>query len=369
MSEMAEDFLRPTSSRFYPLLVTDVAKETRDAVVVTLAPAPDCTEGFEFTQGQYLTFRRTFDGEEIRRSYSICAGHNEGVLRVGIKRVEGGYFSSWANEELKVGDVVEAMVPMGTFHTPLDAGARRHYLMVAAGSGITPVLSLIKTTLAAEPNATLTVLYGNRSISSIMFREVLEDLKNEYLGRLSIMHVLKRDAQDLELFSGRIDAQKCETLFASLIDASSIDMAFICGPEPMMLTVAAALKAHGVPENAIKFELFASAQPGKVRPVIKSDTSGAKDICDAAITLDGTRRRIDISKGTQSVLDAALAADIEAPYACKAGVCSTCRAKLLDGEVDMAANFALEDYELQRGYILTCQAYPITDTVEIDYDQ
>jgi ring-1,2-phenylacetyl-CoA epoxidase subunit PaaE len=355
---------------FHPLLVTDVRKDTRDAVVVTLRP--DATDGdlFRFIQGQYLTFRRMFDGIELRRSYSICAGIDEGVLRVGIKRVEGGAFSTWANDSLRAGDVLDAMPPMGSFHTPLDASASRHYLGFAGGSGITPVLSIIKTVLAAEPTCRFTLVYANRQIASIMFREELEDIKNRYLGRLSILHILETDAQDIDLFTGRIDAAKCAGLFGAWIDPATVDVAFICGPEPMMLAIAAALRAHGLADGQIKFELFASGQPGRARvPAVSMASSSGAASCQASVTLDGTTRHFSMVKQGQTVLDAALANSLDAPYACKAGVCSTCRAKVLEGEVEMMTNHALEDYEVRQGYVLTCQSLPLTDRLVVSYDR
>jgi ring-1,2-phenylacetyl-CoA epoxidase subunit PaaE len=356
-------------ARFYPLSVADVRRETRDAVVVTLAPREEDRAAFDFIQGQYLTFRRAFDGEELRRSYSICACPDEGVLRVGIKRVDGGAFSTWANEALKPGDTVEAMPPMGNFHAPLDPDRARHYLAFAGGSGITPVLSLIKTTLAREPKSQFTLVYGNRAVSAIMFREELEDLKNTYLGRFSVLHILEAEAQDIELFSGRIDAEKCARLFNRWIDVASVDHAFICGPEPMMLAVAQALREHGLGDDQIKFELFASA-PRRARHKVEAKAADTRaNLCRATITLDGTTRVIELPKGGESILDAALGASLDAPYACKAGVCSTCRAMVLEGEVEMATNHALEDYEVRRGYVLTCQCYPLSDTVVVSYDQ
>jgi ring-1,2-phenylacetyl-CoA epoxidase subunit PaaE len=356
------------ASRFFPLTVTDIRRETRDAVVVTLAPREEDRAAFGFVQGQYLTFRHAYEGEELRRSYSICVAPGEG-LRVGIKRVDGGAFSAFANGELKAGDVLEAMAPMGAFHIPLDAGAARHHLAFAGGSGITPVLSLVKATLAAEPRSRFTLVYGNRSLSSIMFREELEDLKNLHLGRLAIIHVLESEAQEIDLFHGRIDGEKCGRLFRSLVDLSSVDTAFICGPEPMMLAISAALRAHGLPEERIKFELFASAPRlgWAARAALAVDE--AAESCRATITLDGATRILDIPKGSVTILEAALAADLDAPYACKAGVCSTCRAMVLEGETEMERNHALEDYEIRRGYVLTCQARPLSDTVVVSYDR
>jgi ring-1,2-phenylacetyl-CoA epoxidase subunit PaaE len=356
-------------SRFLPLTVAEVRKDTRDAVVLTLAPRPEDAERFRFIQGQYLTFRRDFDGEELRRSYSICAGLDEGRLQVGIKRVEGGAFSTWANEALAPGEVLDAMPPMGNFHAPIDVAAQRDYLGFAGGSGITPVLSILKTVLAREPGSRFTLVYANRSVSSIMFREELEDLKNIYLGRLSVLHILEQDGQEIDLFTGRIDDAKLAALFTHWIDAASIDTVFICGPEPMMLTIAAGLKARGLAEERIKFELFASGQPGRARHKAQSRVADSAEACEATVTLDGSTRSFRMPKRGESLLDAALAQQIDAPYACKAGVCSTCRAKILEGEAEMAVNHALEDYEVRQGYVLTCQCYPLTDRITVSYDQ
>lgn len=357
-------------ARFHPLTVTDVRRETRDAVVVTLRPSEEDSAVFDFTQGQYLTFRRKFEDEELRRSYSICAGKDEGVLKVGIKRVDGGCFSTWVNENLKVGDMLEAMPPMGAFFTALEPEVGKHYLGFAGGSGITPVLSIIKTVLAREPRSRFTLVYANRQISSIMFREELEDLKNVYLGRFSVLHVLESEAQDIDLFTGRIDGEKCAALFKSWIDPTSVTTAFICGPEPMMLAIAAALREHGLRDDQIKFELFASSQPGRARR--KVEQVGGADhgsTCEATVTLDGATRTFKFPKQGQSLLEAALENAMDAPYACKAGVCSTCRAKVLEGEVEMETNHALEDYEVRQGYVLTCQCYPLTDSIVVSYDQ
>ena len=354
-------------ARFHSLSVTDVKKTIRDAVVVTLKPE-DPGE-FEFIQGQYLTFRRSFDGEEIRRSYSICAGVDEGILQVSIKKVDGGAFSTWANEEIKAGDTLEAMPPMGSFHTSLDETADKHYLGFAGGSGITPVLSIMKTVLAREPLSQFTLVYANRAVNTIMFREEIEDLKNLYMGRLNVIHVLESDAQDIDLFAGRVDAEKCNLLFKSWIHLDDIDAVFICGPEPMMLGIAGALKDHGLKDEQIKFELFASSQPGRAKRKAVSSTAASKDNqTTARVTLDGESRTFKMPKD-MALLDAAIANNVDAPYACKAGVCSTCRAKVLEGEVEMITNHALEDYEVDRGYVLTCQCLPISDNVVFDYDQ
>lgn len=354
-------------ARFHTLKVTDVHKTIRDAVVLTLSP-----EGgdFDFIQGQYLTFRRDFDGEELRRSYSICAGKDEGILQVGIKRVDGGAFSTWVNDSVKVGDTLEAMQPMGSFHTPVEESDAKSYLGFAGGSGITPVLSILKTVLTHEPNSDFTLVYANRGFSSIMFREELEGLKNIYLGRLTIIHILETDSQDIDLFTGRVDEEKCALLFKHWIDINSVDTAYICGPEPMMLAISKSLKEHGLKDEQIKFELFGNGQPGRAkRKSVSNSASSYQGTTETTVVMDGSSRTFTMPKDGLTLLQAAIENNMDAPHACKAGVCSTCKAKLLEGEVEMVANHALEDYEVEQGYVLTCQCYPMSDKIVVDYDQ
>lgn len=340
-------------AQFHPLTVTNIEKTIRDAVVVTLQPA----DGFDFIQGQYLTFRRQFGEQELRRSYSICSAKDDDLLQVGIKRVAGGAFSTWANSELAVGDVIEAMPPMGKFFAKSDAVAP-HYLAFAGGSGITPVLSILRTGLEDEPNARFTLVYANRNPNTIMFREELEDLKNRHMGRFNVIHILEGDSQEIDLFQGRVDDEKCAALFRAWIDIESVDMAFICGPEPMMLAISAALEAHGLPKTHIRFELFASSQPGRLPEKIADDTE-MEDGVDGRVAIGGETRSLIIPPKT-SLLEAALANNLDAPFACKAGVCSTCKAKVIEGEVEMVKNHALEDYEVDAGFVLTCQCYPVS---------
>lgn len=358
-----------TKTTFYPLTVAAVARETRDAVVLSLRVPDGLEETFRFTQGQYLTFRRDIDGEELRRSYSICAAVQDRQLRVGIKKVPDGRFSSWANDRLQVGDELEAMPPMGSFFVPLDAANRKHYVAFAGGSGITPVLGIVKTTLLTEPHSRFTLFYGNRASSTIMFREELEDLKNEHLGRFQLLHILDREQQDIELFNGILDREKCDRLLEQWIDVTDVDAAFICGPESMMLQAADALQAAGLEQRQIKFELFATQGPRGRRAAAPEPRARSRDNCAAKIIVDGRGRTLEMPKGTRTVLDAGLDQGLELPYACKGGVCSTCRALLIEGEVEMDANFALEDYEVARGYILTCQSYPVSDDIVVDFDQ
>ncbi|CUH39009.1 1,2-phenylacetyl-CoA epoxidase, subunit E [Jannaschia seosinensis] len=344
--------------KFQPLTVTDLQHTTRNAVVVTF-DAP-----FDWLAGQYLTFRRDFGGTEIRRSYSICSAPGE-PLRVGIKKVEGGAFSTWANADLRVGDTLEAMPPMGRFHTEMDPEAERNFLFVAAGSGITPILSLLKTVLTREPKSRATLIYANRAVNSIMFQTELDDLKSEHLTRLQIVHILKQDAQDIDLFQGRIDAGKCAALFRDWVPVDGIDEAFICGPEGLMETVSGSLREHGMAKERIHFELFASAQAGRL-PQSQRPVAEAKPT-EATLRLDGASHVLTMDRD-QSLLEAALADGIDAPYACKAGVCSTCMCRVVEGEVEMVQNHALEDYEVERGYVLSCQSYPLTDKVVVEYD-
>ncbi len=353
-------------AQFHSLKVTDIHKTIRDAVVLTLTP--DTPDAFDFTQGQYLTFRRDFDGEELRRSYSICAGKDDGVLQVGIKKVDGGAFSTWANEDLKIGDVLEAMPPMGNFGTELNAVAEKHYLAFAGGSGITPVLSILRTVMQREPQSRFTLVYANRAVNTIMFRSEIEDMKNRFMGRINVVHILEQDAQDIDLFTGRVDGEKCALLFKHWINIDDIDTAYICGPEPMMLAISQALSDHGLSKEQIKFELFASGQPGRAKQKAKAAGAAAVKAVAGKVTLGGESRSFDMSKD-MSLLEAALENEVEAPYACKAGVCSTCKCKVLEGEVEMLTNHALEDYEVEAGFVLSCQSYAVTDKVVWDYDE
>lgn len=352
-------------AQFLPLTVTDIHHTIRDAVVLTLQPQdPDA---FAFTQGQYLTFKQDFDGIELRRNYSICAGLDDGKLQVGIKRVDGGAFSTFANTELRVGDTLHAMPPSGSFHTAIEPDKAKNYLGFAGGSGVTPVLSILRTVMTREPDSTFTLIYANRAVGTIMFREELEDLKNRYMGRLTLIHVLET-GQDIDLFTGRVDQDKCAALFKSWIDIGNIDTAFICGPEPMMLAIADALKTHGLTDGQIKFELFSESQKGQLAKQELKERAKGQAGTKTTVIIDGTGHQFEMPKD-QSVLETALANDLDAPFSCKAGVCSTCKAKVTEGEYEMLTNHALEDYEVEAGFVLTCQCYALSDTLVVDYDQ
>ena len=355
-------------SKFHPITIAQVRQETRDTIVATLAVPESLRERFAFTQGQHLTLRAQVNGEDLRRSYSICSAVDDPELRIAIKRTPGGQFSTWANDTLKPGVTLEVMPPMGHIHLPLDTAQGKRYLAFAAGSGITPILSILKTTLVREPQSSFTLVYGNRSTSSVIFREELAELKDLFPQRLNLVHVMSREQQDTELFNGRIDREKCEALFTRWIQVADHDAAYVCGPEPMMRAVSEALQAHGMPREAVKMELFAASIPktrheAHARPVV------GRQECEVVVVMDGAERQFTMEKDKTSVLDAALAQGIDMRYSCKGGVCATCRCKVVDGKVDMDANFALEDYEIARGFVLSCQSFPVSDRLVIDFDQ
>jgi ring-1,2-phenylacetyl-CoA epoxidase subunit PaaE len=355
-------------SKFHPLPVARVERETRDAVAVTLSVPAALAGQFRFEQGQHLTLRATIGGQDLRRSYSICSAVQDGELRIAIKRNPGGTFSTWANESLQAGDTLGVMPPLGHFGVALDATQRRHYVGFAAGSGITPLLSIIKTTLAAEPKSEFTLFYGNRASGTVMFREELAAQKDVHLARFSLVHILSREAQDIELLHGRIDRARADALLAHWVDLDVVDAVFVCGPDGMMRAVADALKGRGFPDAKVRIERFATSIPKHEHKAGKAPAPGHTE-CVVTVVLDGATKTFILARGEENILEAGLKAGIELPYSCKGGVCSTCRAKLVAGEVDMDANFALEDYEVARGFVLTCQSYPVTDTVTVDYDQ
>ncbi len=355
-------------THFHPLKVREVRRETDDCVSIALEVPASLRDAFRFAQGQYLNVRAILGGEEVRRSYSICSGVDDGELRVAVKEVPGGRFSAYANRGLEAGATLEAMPPEGRFFTPLDPAHRKHYVAFAAGSGITPVLSLMKTVLAREPHSRFTLVYGNRTLDAVIFGEALEDLKDNYLSRLALYHVFSRDPQSIDLFNGRVDATKVRQLLGALIPAASIDEAFVCGPDSMPDDVSGALVACGVPKAHIHLERFGVPAPRAGRaPVLPAAVSEGEH--EVTVIIDGKRLRLGLAQAGPSVLDAALKAGADLPYACKAGVCCTCRAMLVEGEVAMDANYTLTDEEVRQGFRLTCQSHPVTPKVVLDYDR
>ena len=355
--------------KFYPLRVKEVRPETADCVSVSLEVPGELKEIFRFAPGQYLTFRKHVADAEIRRSYSICASPKDNELRVAIKKVEGGKFSGYANAELKEGDILDVMPPLGKFSPKVDA-EHKEYLAIAAGSGITPIMSIMKTVLEDEPNSSFTLIYGNRSRNSVIFREQIEGLKNQYMQRLRLFHILSREYMDVPLFNGRIDAEKIEQFSKTLVPLKEIDEAFICGPEDMILSVRQKLVDLGMPSAHVHIELFTSPDQPKAshEKWVAEHRKDEGPMSKVSITLDSATFDIDLPYHGESILDAALRHGADLPYACKGGVCATCRAKVIEGEVVMEVNYGLEPDEVEKGFILTCQAHPKTEKVAVDFD-
>lgn len=360
------------NQNFYPLQVKELHKDTDDAVVLTFDLPAELIDTFTFIQGQYLTLNQAINGEAVRRSYSICSGLDDGQLRVAIKHVEGGVFSSWANQELNTGDTLEVMPPRGDFHSRIDPEQSKNYLCICAGSGITPVLSIIKTVLAREPKSTVTLLYGNQRTSTMMFRNELAFLKNAYMERFHWINIFSREPQEVELLSGHLDNRKGGALNRRLIKIREFDEFFLCGPEAMISEVSRGLRGEGIAEENIHFELFA-ASAENARKAIERHHQRAQEykgqVSQVSLLSDGREYAFELSTDGENILDAGLRNGVDLPFSCKGGVCATCKARLLEGEVDMDLNQALRPEEIEKGYILTCQSHPISKNVVVDFDQ
>jgi ring-1,2-phenylacetyl-CoA epoxidase subunit PaaE len=352
--------------RFHRLTVDDLRRESADAVSMTFAIPKHLADDYRFAPGQYLTLRTTLDGEEVRRSYSICSGPDDGELRIAVKRVDGGAFSGWAAEELKHGDALDVMTPTGRFGVAPAPDAARIHVGFAAGSGITPILSIIRGVLAREPNSRFFLFYGNRTTTGMLFREALEELKDRFIDRFSVFHVISGEEQDIPILHGRLDGGKVRVLLRSLVPASTIDHVFICGPTGMSEEIEATCRDLGIAEERIHVERFVSGLGGKPRPKV-AVVESAPPKAFASLIIDGKRREVPVADG-EAILDAALRGGVDLPFACKGGMCSTCRAKLVEGNAEMEVNYSLEPWELKAGFILTCQARPTTDRVVVDYD-
>jgi len=356
------------AQHFYTLTVKSVTPETNNAVVVSFDVPHELRNVFAFTHGQYLTIKANINGQDVRRNYSLCSSPLDEAWQIGIKKVEGGVFSTWANTELKPGMQLEVMPPIGKFFTPLQPAQQKHYLAIAAGSGITPILSIISTTLRTEPYSLFTLVYGNRNRSSIMFKEALEALKDKYIERFRLIHVLSRERTDADIHHGRIDAAKCETLATQLIDVTKVDSCFLCGPQQMTLDAKDTLIRAGLATEKIHVELFSSAASHK--PIHRNDAAAQhkQPMSKVQLRIDGVHSSFELEYMGNSILDAALLQGADLPYACKGGVCCTCKAKLVKGEVDMDVVYGLEPDEIAAGYILTCQSHPRSAEVEVDFD-
>ncbi len=356
------------NARFHELKVAAIARETSEAVAIAFEIPQELKEIFAFQPGQYLTLSASIDGEEARRSYSICSAPGEATLRVGVKRVADGRFSSFVNEKLSVGDTIRVMPPEGRF-TSL-AGERHDYILIAAGSGITPMLSIAKTVLAHEPDSTITLIYGNRSTDTIMFREELEDLKDRNLRRFSLVHLLSREAQDVELLNGRIDGERIvELARRGLIDPAGADGIFLCGPGEMIDSVSASLAALGIAQDRIRFERFTASGDAPAPPPrsARAEEAAAQGV-QVEVVVDGMRRSFAMRDGDATVLDAAHRAGLELPYSCAGGMCCTCRCRIAEGEAEMAVNYSLQPWEIEAGFTLACQTRPTTQKLVLDFD-
>jgi len=356
------------SAGFHSLTVAEVVDETSEARSIRFAIPPELAETFLFRPGQHLTLRAEIGGEELRRNYSLCVAPQDGQVMVTVKRIAGGAFSNWANDNLKPGDRIDVMPPHGSFTWDFVAGAANQYVGFAGGSGITPVMSLLKTALLAEPHSRFTLFYGNRDSSSIIFLEALAQLKNRFMDRLQVHHFLAEEAEEFELFNGMLDRQKCDEILETLVDPAETAAFFICGPGPMMDAAEAALLGRGVDKGRIHLERFTADRPPEALQAQLAELSREAAGLSMLVTLDGRKRRVAFDAAAGNILDSARLSGLPAPFACKAGVCATCRARVVSGEVEMAARYGLTDEEVSAGYVLTCQSVPKGEGVEVDYD-
>jgi ring-1,2-phenylacetyl-CoA epoxidase subunit PaaE len=347
---------------FHPLRVAEVERLTGDAVAVTFAVPEHLRETFAFRPGQYLTLRQFVDGGEERRSYSICAPAGA-PPRIGVRRVDTGLFSEWLVDRLQPGDEVEAAPPSGSFTPDIRPGS--HHGLIAAGSGITPVLSIAASVLAAHDDTRVTLLYGNRRTDTVMFTEELADLKNAYGPRLHVLHVLSREPMEAEIFTGRLDAEKIETLLGALVDVGDVDQWWLCGPLGMTEAAVEVLRGFGVAKRRLHRELFYVDEPPP--ELHRPDAAVEGETSEVTVILNGRATPLTLPRA-ETVLDAAQQVRADLPFACKGGVCGTCRAKVTEGDVTMRRNFALEDEEVAAGFVLTCQTLPVSDAVTVDYD-
>ena len=355
------------AEHFYPLRVAEIVPETDEANSIRFEVPADLAEAFRFKAGQHLTLRAEIDGEEVRRNYSLCTAPLENDVMVTVKRIGGGVFSNWVADQVKAGDTLDVMPPHGSFTVEFDPGAARHYVAFAGGSGITPIMSLIRTALAEEPRSRFTLFYGNRDSSSVIFLEALAALKDRHMGRLELFHFLDQEEGDIDLFNGMLDKQRCEEAIEHLVDdAAGIAAWFICGPGPMMDAAEAALLERGVDKERIRIERFTAGRPSAALEAQMQALQQKAAGLSLSVTLDGRTRKVEFSQA--NILDSALAAGLPAPFACKAGVCATCRAKVTKGKVEMAVRDGLTDAEVAAGYILTCQSVPSGEGVAVDYD-
>jgi len=355
------------AEHFYKLRIAEVVAETDEANSIRFDVPEGLEEVFRFKAGQHLSVRAEINGEEIRRNYSLCVAPSEEQLKVTVKRIAGGVFSNWVGDNLKAGDTLDVMTPHGSFTVEFDPAAKRRYVAFAGGSGITPVMSLIKTALGTEPDSSFTLFYGNRDANSIIFLEALAALKDSYLGRFELYHFLSDEEGDVDLFNGMLDRETCDEAIEHLVDdVSAVEAWFICGPGPMMDAAEAALHDRGVAKDRIHIERFLAGRPSAALAAQMAQLQEKAAGLTLSVTLDGRTRKVEFTEA--NILDSAREAGLPAPFACKAGVCATCRAKVTKGKVEMAARYGLTDDEIAAGYILTCQSVPVGEGVAVDYD-
>jgi ring-1,2-phenylacetyl-CoA epoxidase subunit PaaE len=352
--------------KFNNLIIKDIRHETDDCVSISFDIPESLISEYNYSAGQYLTLRTNINGEDIRRSYSLCSAPFENEWRVAIKEVENGLFSHYANNDLKVGDHLQVMTPMGNFKLESVSTANKSYVLFAAGSGITPILSIAKTILNEEPNSNVTLFYGNKGFSSIIFREELEALKSRFLTRFRMIHILSRESLGNKIQKGRIDVEKCEQLYDAFLKNQEIDAVYVCGPESMILDVDKTMKSKGVSDDKIHFELFTSSGVKKQESKTKIEEPSFDS--SVSIILDGDAYDFHMSSQGKSILDAGYEAGADLPFACKGGVCCTCKAKILEGSAKMDINYALDKEEVKNGYILTCQAHPTSERLVVSFD-
>jgi ring-1,2-phenylacetyl-CoA epoxidase subunit PaaE len=356
--------------QFRPVSIKDIRRETQDCISISFDIPVQWKEEFRFRQGQNITIRFNLGNGELRRTYSICSSPLDEELRIAVKQVTSGKFSTFANQQLKEGDILEVLPPTGTFSTELHPSHKKNYVAFAAGSGITPIISIIKTTLAIEQNSSFILFLGNKNRHSIIFKESLEALKNKYIDRFSVHHILSREETEAPLNQGRINAEKCRQLL-KVFNLQAADEFFLCGPEEMIFTVRAFLEAQGVQRQHIHYELFTvpGHGSGQVKEKLVAETGEETEKTSmVTIRVDGSSRSFGLPYESFSILDAALKEGADLPYACKGGVCSSCRAKLTEGSVEMDVNYSLEAEEIEAGFILTCQAHPRSEKVVVDFD-
>ena len=367
---------QPTRRRasFHDLTVSRVDRLTDDAVAISFAVPEELRAEFRFEPGQHLTVRASVDGQDARRSYSCCISRQQarqrGEVRVASARVPGGLVSCWLNEHVRAGDVLQVMTPLGSFTCPTEPTATKHHVGIAAGSGITPVLSILSTVLEEEPGSRVTLVFGNRRTDTVMFLEELMDLKNRFPGRFTLLNVLSREGQDVPLLTGRIDRDKIEELLATFTPEDEVDEWYLCGPFGMVEAAQAVLAERGVDPAHVHHEIFHvddSGAPVTDAPPVAVDPSAPPEAV-VTVTLDGRTTTVPMASRAESILDATLRERPDAPFSCTGGVCGTCRAKVVDGEVRMDRNYALEPDEVERGYRLMCQSHPVGEQVTIDYD-